>query len=122
GYHRTCAARRVRPGPARGPPLDRRPGAGAADGLSGPAAAMGDRVDGVEVRQGRRLDDVRRCRAAPIAAGVALDLHLQRHLALRVLALGDAAHDEFAEARLDPGDTLDGLEDRVDRAVADGRV
>src|SRR3712207_5500728 len=51
--------------------------------------------------------------------GVALDLQLERHLALRVLAGGDAADGELAEVGGDPGHPLDRLEDRVDRAVPD---
>ena len=49
--------------------------------------AGGDGVDGVEVGLGRGLDDVGRGGAAAEGAVVALDFQLERHLALRVLAL-----------------------------------
>ena len=62
--------------------------AGAADDLAGlvALAAGVDGVDGVEVRLGRRLDDVGRGGAAAEGAGVALDLQFKGDLALRVLA------------------------------------
>ena len=84
--------------------------------------AGGDGVDGVEVGLGRGLDDVGRGGPAAVRAVVALDLQLERHLALRVLALGHAPDDELVQVGVDARDPLDGLEDRVDRAVADGRV
>ena len=100
------------------------PRAGPADDLADVAALLvgGDGVDGVDVRLGRRLDDVGRGRPAAVRAVVALDLQLERDLALRVLALGHAPDDELVQVGADARDPLDGLEDRVDRAVADGRV
>ncbi len=83
---------------------------------------VGDGVDGVEVRLGRGFDDVGRGGPAAERAVVALDFQLERHLALRVLALGHAPDDELAQVGAHARDPLDGLEDRVDRAVADGGV
>jgi hypothetical protein len=67
-------------------------------------------------------DHVGRGGAAAEGPVVALDLKLERDLALRDLAGGDATGGEFAEVDRDPSDALDPLEDRVDRAVADRGV
>ena len=53
---------------------------------------------------------------------VAFDFELERDLALRVFALRNAANHEFTEIGMHAGDPFDGLEDRIDGAVADGRV
>src|SRR5271157_5754630 len=101
-----------------------RPRAGPADDFADVAAFLAslDGVDGVDVGQGRGFNDVGRGGAAAEAAVVAFDLELQRHLALRVLALGHAANDELVQVGVHAGDPLDGLEDGVDRTVADRRV
>src|SRR5208337_1088017 len=103
---------------------DSRPRARSADDFADVAAFLAglDGVDGVEVGQGRGFNDVGRGGAAAEAAVVAFDLELQRHLALRVLALGHAAHDELVQVGVHAGDSLNGLEDGVDRPVADRRV
>src|SRR5512143_1931194 len=82
--------------------------------------AQGDAVHHVEEGAGAPLDDVGGERAAAVHAG--LVLHLQAHLALGVLAHGHGLDPVVAQARLDPGDLLDGLEDGVDGAVAGGGV
>jgi hypothetical protein len=76
-----------------------------------------DRVDGVDIRLGRGLDDVGRGGAAAEGPVVALDFEFEfeRDLALRVLARGDDADGELAEIGRDPRDALD-------RAVADRDV
>src|SRR5262245_39635769 len=101
-----------------------RPGPGPADDLANVASfvAVGDRVDGVDVRLSRGLDDVGRGCAAPVRAIVAFDFQLQGHFALGILPLGHAPDDEFVEVGMNARDALDGLEDRVNRTVADGRI
>ena len=109
-WHPAALASRPRPRPA--------------DDLAGVAAVLvgGDGVDGVDISLGRRFDDVGRGGAAAERAVVALDFEIERHLALRVLALGHAPDDELVQVGANARDPLDGLEDRVDRAVADGGV
>ena len=97
-----------------------RDGRGPRGGLCG--AHGGDGVDGVQIGEGGGFDDVGRRGAAAEAAVVAFDLQLQGDLALGVLALGDAADDEFAQVRVNARHALDGLEDGVDRAVAERGV
>ncbi len=62
------------------------------------------------------LDDVGADARTAIAAAVMVDV--DDGLALGVLALGDAAQLELAQRRMHAGAFLDGLECRVDRAVA----
>src|SRR5512144_2536604 len=88
--------------------------------LAGLAARRGaglerDAVDDVEVGAGAPLDDVGRQRTPAVVAGGVLDL--ERHLALRVLARGDAGDLVVPELHGDAGDLLDRLEDGVDRPV-----
>src|SRR5512137_1083489 len=80
------------------------------------ADAQRDAVHHVEEGAGAPLDDVGGERAAAVDTG--LVLHLQAHLALGVLTHGHRLDAVVAELGLDAGDLLDGLEYRVDRAVA----
>ena len=81
--------------------------------------AGGDAVDHLEVGLGAGDDDVGVHPAAAEAAAVRLDVH--RGLALRVLTDAHAADLQAAQPRVDPGDPVDALEDRVDRSVAGRR-
>src|SRR6266567_4371045 len=80
------------------------------------AGADGDAVHHVEEGAGAPLDDV--CGEGAAAVDAAVVLHLEHHLALRVLAGGDAGDAVVAQLHGHAGDLLDGLEDRVHRAVA----
>src|SRR5512137_2457359 len=81
---------------------------------------QGDAVHHVEEGARAPLDDVGGEGAPAVGPGGVL--HLQAHLALRVLAHGDRLDAVVPQLGLDAGDLLDGLEDRVHRAVAGGRV
>src|SRR6266436_48535 len=83
-------------------------------------AAGGDPVHHLEVRLRAGQHDVGAEPAAPVGATLVLDDH--HHLALRVLARGHAGDVEVNQARLDAGDPLDALEDRVDGSVSGGRL
>jgi phosphatidylglycerol:prolipoprotein diacylglycerol transferase len=73
-------------------------------------------VDDLQKRLSAGLNDVRRDRPAAQDAAIVLGLDLR--LALGVLVGGDAVDAVIAQLDIDAGDTLDGLEDGVDRAVA----
>src|SRR5207248_3312558 len=83
--------------------------------LAGLRARDRDR-DRPHVRARGGVDDVRRD-ALP-GAGDAVELDHDRHLAERVLTLGDRPDRELAERRGAAGGLVDRLEGRVDRAVA----
>src|SRR5512135_1882078 len=72
-----------------------------------------DAVHHVEEGARAPLDDVGGQRPPPVHAGVVL--HLEAHLALRVLPHRDRLDPVVAQPGLDAGDLLDGLEHRVDR-------
>src|SRR5438046_3151231 len=76
-----------------------------------------DPVDDLEKRQGAGLDDVGV--DGPAAEDLAVVFRLDVGLALGVLADRNAADVIVADLDVDAGDPLDGLEDRVHRAVAD---
>src|SRR5262249_13664537 len=75
-----------------------------------------DAIDHLEKRARARLDDVGAHAGAPVAAAIVLHVHAR--LALRILALGDRVHLELAQRDTDAGGGLDGLEGRIDRAIA----
>src|SRR2546428_3684874 len=84
------------------------------------AGGMGQPVERVEVGARARLDDVRGRALARYHSAV--EFYLDRHLADRVLAPGGRPQRVVLEPPLEAGDSVDGGQRRVDRAVAHARV
>src|SRR4029077_2186662 len=79
-----------------------------------------DAIDHLEKCARARLDDIGAHAGTPIAPAIVL--HVYPRLALGVLALGHRLYLEFAQRDGDAGGGLDGLESRIDRAIACGRA
>ena len=80
----------------------------------------GDAIDGVEERLHAGLDAIGRDAAAAIDLARMLDL--DRHFGLRILAHRNAVDVEIAAHDFDAGDSLDGVKQGVERAVAPPRL
>src|SRR6185312_9312010 len=85
-----------------------------------PQRGVHEPVHRVDVGAGARLDHVGR--GALAEDDRAVEVHLHRDLAQRVLARGDRPQLVVLQPALHPGDGVDGVQHRVHRAVAHPRV